>query len=169
MTLPLLRSRPLPGYAPSTCSPMTTDTTMPSDTMPVPARRSRALHVTLWVVQVLLAAFFLLAGINHGLKPIAEAAQSSPWITGIPAWLARFIGFAEIAGAIGLVLPAATRVMPWLTPLAAAGLALIMALAVPFHVMRGEAGVVAFNIVPALLAAFVAWGRSTRARISPRT
>ena len=142
---------------------------MTTDTMQVPARRSRALHLTLWIVQVLLAGFFLLAGINHGLKPIAEAAQSSPWITDIPVGLARFIGFAELAGAIGVVLPAATRVVPWLTPLAAAGLAVIMALAVPFHVMRGEAGVVAFNIVPALLAAVVAWGRWVRAPITPRS
>ena len=141
---------------------------MTTATMHASTHRSRALHVTLWTVQLLLAAFFLLAGVNHGLKPIAEAAQSSPWITSIPAWLARFIGFAELAGAVGIVLPAATRVMPWLTPLAAAGLALIMALAVPFHVMRGEASVVAFNIVPMLLAVFVAWGRSTRARIAPR-
>ena len=142
---------------------------MTSPSMSHAAPRSRALHVTLWVVQVLLFAFFMVAGVNHGLKPIAEAAQSSPWITGVPVWLARFIGFAEIAGALGLVLPAATRITPWLTPLAAAGLAVIMALAVPFHVMRGEASVVAFNIVPALLAAFVAWGRSTRVRIAPRT
>ena len=142
---------------------------MKTRTTQAPARRSTALHVTLWAFQVLLAIFFLMAGVNHGLRPIAEAAQSSPWITGIPAWLARFIGFAELAGAIGVVLPAATRVKPWLTPLAAAGLAVIMLLAVPFHVMRGEASVVAFNIVPALLAAFVAWGRSTKARIAPRS
>jgi uncharacterized membrane protein YphA (DoxX/SURF4 family) len=142
---------------------------MPSATLQAPARRSRALHVTLWIVQVLLAAFFLMAGINHGLRPIAEAAQSSPWITGVPVWLARFIGFAEVAGAVGVVLPAATRIKPGLTPLAAAGLAVIMLLAVPFHIMRGEASVIAFNIVPALLAAFVAWGRSTRARITPRS
>ena len=142
---------------------------MTTATMHASTHRSRALHVTLWTVQLLLAAFFLLAGVNHGLKPIAEAAQSSPWIADIPVRLARFIGFAELAGAVGVVLPAATRVMPWLTPLAAAGLAVIMALAVPFHVMRGEASVIAFNIVPALLAAFVAWGRSTRARIAPRS
>ena len=134
----------------------------------IPVHRSRALHVTLWIVQLLLAAFFLMAGVNHALSPIAEAAQSSPWITGVPVWFARFIGFAELAGAVGVVLPAATRVMPWLTPLAAAGLAVIMVLAVPFHMMRGEANVLAFNIVPALLAAFVAWGRSTRAPIAPR-
>ena len=141
---------------------------MTAATMPHAAQRSRALHVTLWISQLLLAAFFLLAGVNHGLKPIADAAQSSPWITGLPVWLARFIGFAELAGAVGVVLPAATRVLPWLTPLAAAGLAVIMALAVPFHISRGEASVVAFNIVPMLLAVFVVRGRSTRARIAPR-
>ncbi|HEX8210097.1 MAG TPA: DoxX family protein [Longimicrobium sp.] len=130
--------------------------------------RSRALHVTLWVVQLLLAAFFVMAGINHGLNPIAEAAQSSPWITDVPVWMARFIGFAELAGAAGLILPAATRIKPWLTPLAAAGLAVVMLLAAAFHVTRGEASVLAFNLIPALLAAFVAWGRSGPARIVPR-
>jgi uncharacterized membrane protein YphA (DoxX/SURF4 family) len=141
---------------------------MTAATMPYPARRSRALHVTLWVVQVLLAAFFLMAGINHGLSPIGVVPQGAPWIADIPAWLARFIGFAELAGGVGIVLPAATRVMPWLTPFAAAGLAVIMALAVPFHLMRGEANLIGLHVVVALLAAFVAWGRSTRARIAPR-
>lgn len=142
---------------------------MPADGLSASTARSRPLHITLWVLQVLLAAFFLMAGINHGLKPIAEAAQSSPWITDVPVWLARFIGFAEIAGGIGLVLPAATRIKPWLTPLAAAALAVVMALAAAFHVTRGEASVLAFNLIPALLAAFVAWGRSGPARIAPRT
>src|SRR5215204_3826601 len=93
------------------------------------APRSRALHVALWIVQLLLFVFFLMAGINHGLKPIAEAAKLAPWITDVPVGLARFIGIAEITGAIGVLLPAATRVMPGLTPLAAAGLAVIMLLA----------------------------------------
>lgn len=129
---------------------------------------SPALHVTLWIVQVLLAAFFLMAGVNHGLRPITEAAQSSPWITDVPVWVARFIGFAEIAGGLGLVLPAATRIKPWLTPLAAAGGAAIMVMAAAFHLMRGEAEVLAFNLVPALLAVFVAWGRWVRVPITTR-
>ena len=141
---------------------------MTAATMSHAAQRSRPLHVTLWIAQVLLAAFFLLAGINHGLRPLAVVAQSAPWVAGIPAWLVRFIGFAELAGGLGVVLPAATRVMPWLTPLAAAGLAVIMALAVPFHVMRGEANVIGLHVVVVVFALFVAWGRSTRARIAPR-
>src|SRR3954447_11972627 len=97
----------------------------------------RGLRIGLWVVQVLLALFFLMAGINHGLKPIEEAAKSSPWIIGIPVALARFIGISELAGALGVVLPSATRIAPKLTPIAAVGLAIIMLLAVPFHIMRG--------------------------------
>jgi hypothetical protein len=78
----------------------------------------RGLRIALWALQVLLALFFLMAGINHGARPIEEAAKSSPWITGVPLGLARFIGFAELAGAVGLILPAVTRIKP---PFAAVG------------------------------------------------
>jgi len=76
--------------------------------------------------------------------------------------LVKFIGFAELAAGVGLVLPAATRVMPSLTPLAAIGLAIIMGLAIPFHIMRGEANVIALHIVVVALCVFVAWGRFRR-------
>jgi uncharacterized membrane protein len=121
------------------------------------------------MLQVLLAVFFLPAGYTHGLVPIAQAAKAVPWITSVPVALARFIGVAEVAGAIGLVLPAASRVAPWLTPLAAIGLSLIMVLAALFHIMRGEATVIGFHIIVAALAAFVAWGRWRRAPIASRT
>ena len=147
---------------------MATTSSAARDTSSVGPRRSTALHVTLWIVQVLLAAFFLMAGFNHGLRPIAEAAKMAPWVTDVPVALVRSIGIAELAGALGVVLPAATRVKPWLTPLAAAGLALIMALAVPFHIMRGETGGIGMHIVVLLLAAFVAWGRARRAPIAAR-
>jgi hypothetical protein len=130
--------------------------------------KGRGLTIGLWVVQVLLALFSLMAGINHGLRPIAEAAKSSPWITGVPFALAKFIGFAELAAAIGLVLPAATRIKPALTPLAAVGLGIIMALAVPFHVMRGEANVIGLHVIVTALCAFVAWGRFKKAPIAAR-
>jgi hypothetical protein len=128
----------------------------------------RGLNIGLWVVQVLLALFFLMAGLNHGIRPIAEAAKTSPWITGIPVELARFIGFAELAGALGLILPAVTRIKPWLTPLAAVGVAIIMGLAVPFHIMRGEANVIGIHLIVVALSLFVAWGRYRRAPIASR-
>lgn len=128
----------------------------------------KGLRVALWVVQVLLAAFFLMAGVTKGIRPLNEAAAMINWIPDVPAALARFIGWAELAGGVGLILPAATRIAPWLTPLAAVGLGLIMALAVPFHLMRGEANVIGTHVVVLLLAGFVAWGRFRRAPIAPR-
>ena len=121
----------------------------------------------LWIVQVLLALFSLAEGWNLGLRPLNDTIESSPWAAGVPATLVRFIGFAELAAGVGLVVPAATRIVPILTPLAV-GLAVIMGLAIPFHIMRGEANVIALHIVVVGLCAFVAWGRFRRLPIRAR-
>ena len=117
------------------------------------------MNVILWIVQILLSLFSLAAGWNHGLRPISDTIQSSPWAADLSMELVRFIGEAELAAGVGLLLPAATRILPILTPLAAVGLALIMGLAIPFHISRGEANVIAMHVVVASLALFVAWGR----------
>jgi putative oxidoreductase len=82
--------------------------------------------------------------------------------------LIRFIGVSELLGGLGLILPAASRIRPGLTPLAALGLTIIMVLALGYHVSRGEMS--ALPIVGALggLTAFVAWGRAKKAPIAPR-
>ena len=141
-------------------------TTLPSTALGTTS--SRALHVTLWVVQLLLAAVFLLVGYTHALAPIEVAVQRAAWVASLPVPLVRFIGVVELAGALGILLPAATRIRPMLTALAAAGLATIMLLAIPFHLMRGEASAVVLNLVLASLAALVAWGRARLAPIHPR-
>jgi uncharacterized membrane protein YphA (DoxX/SURF4 family) len=125
-------------------------------------------NLALWVVQVLLSLFSLAAGWNHSLRPLSDTIQSSPWAADLPVALVRFIGYAELAAGIGLVLPAATRTIPGLTPLAAIGLAIIMGLAIPFHIMRGEANVIAMHIVVVALCVFVAWGRLRRVPIRSR-
>jgi uncharacterized membrane protein len=132
-------------------------TTLPSATLS--ARPRRALYVTLWLVQLLLAAAFLLVGYTHAFAPIEVAVQRAPWVASLPLALVRFIGVVEIAGALGLLLPAATRIRPMLTPLAATGLATMMALAIPFHLMRGEASAVVLNLGLGSLAVLVALGR----------
>jgi hypothetical protein len=80
----------------------------------------------------------------------------------------RFIGLSEVLGAIGLVLPAATRLFPWLTGVAGAALAVVMVLAAGTHATHGEFG----NLVPVAvlggLSTFVAWGRLVRAPIPAR-
>ncbi len=126
------------------------------------------MNLALWVVQVLLSLFSLAAGWNHSLRPLSDTIQSSPWAADLPVALVRFIGYAELAAGIGLVLPAATRTIPGLTPLAAIGLAIIMGLAIPFHIMRGEANVIAMHIAVVALCVFVAWGRLRRVPIRSR-
>lgn len=122
----------------------------------------------LWIVQILLALAFLAAGFMKLTMPIEQLAQNMVWVSDVPAWLVRFIGLAEVAGGLGLVLPALTRIQPHLTPLAGAGLALVMILASGFHLTRGEFGFIIPNIVLLALAAFVAYGRWKIAPITPR-
>lgn len=74
----------------------------------------------------------------------------------------------ELLGAFGLILPAATRIKPALTPVAGLGLTIVMALAVVCHISRGELGLVPINLVLGGLAAFVTWGRLTKAPIAGR-
>lgn len=100
--------------------------------------------------------------------PIDELAQTMTWVTALPVWLVRFIGLVEIAGALGLVLPALTRIQPQLTPLAGAALVLVMLLATVFHIVRGEFGLVLPNIVLMVLAGLVAYGRGKLLPISPK-
>jgi hypothetical protein len=122
----------------------------------------------LWVVQGLLGALFLAVGAMKATQPIAVLVDTFGWPAAVPAPLVRFIGVAELLGGVGLILPAATRVMPMLTPLAGVGLAMAMLLATIFHISRGELGAMPIPLVLAALAAFVAWGRATKAPIAPR-
>jgi len=132
------------------------------------AQPSKALHISLWIAQILLAAAFLMSGLMKLSQPIEALAAQMQWPGQVPAGLVRFIGLAEVLGALGLILPAATRIKPGLTPLAAMGLIVVMVLASAFHLSRGEGQMVPANLVLAALAAFVAWGRTKKAPIAPR-
>lgn len=127
----------------------------------------KGLRIGLWVVQLGLAAMFGMAGVMKSTTPIDELAKQMPWVAELPG-LVRFIGISEIAGALGLVLPAATRIKPGLTPLAALGLMVIMVLAAIFHISRGEYSAIVTNAILGGLAAFVWWGRRSAAPIAPR-
>jgi hypothetical protein len=127
------------------------------------------MHIALWVVQVLLALAFLMAGVTKlTSSPDELLAMGMTWVSYTPAPLVKVIGVAETLGAIGLVVPAGTRILPWLTPLAAAGIATIMLLAMIAHGTHGEAGAIPVNLVLGGLAAFVAWGRFVKRPIATR-
>ena len=131
-------------------------------------RPSKALHLALWVLQGLLGALFLAVGAMKATQPIAVLVDTLGWPAAVPAALVRVIGVAELLGALGLILPAATRVKPMLTPLAGVGLAMVMLLATIFHISHGELGALPIPLVLGGLAAFVAWGRAAKAPIAPR-
>jgi hypothetical protein len=109
----------------------------------------------LWIVQILLALLFLWAG---GLKLVLPLEKLAGPVA-LPGALVRFIGVAEVLGALGLILPGLLRIRPGLTPLAAAGLVIIMIGATVITVSSGALGIGLFSFVVGLLAAFVAWGR----------
>jgi uncharacterized membrane protein YphA (DoxX/SURF4 family) len=117
-------------------------------------------NAVLWTVQVVLALLFLFAGGMKLVMPADQIVQQAQ----LPVALFRFIGVAEIAGGLGLVLPGLFRIRPALTPLAAAGLVVIMVGAVIITVARGPAATAVVPFVVGVLAAFVAWGRT---RVAP--
>lgn len=116
------------------------------------------MNIALWVVQMLLAGMFIIAGAMKAFQ-YERAKASLPWVKDVPRALVTFIGISELLGGLGLLLPAITGILPWLTPLAGVGLALVMILAIGFHASRREPPAIGFNAVLLILAAFVAYGR----------
>ena len=124
------------------------------------------MNAVLWIVQGLLALLFLFSGGMKLVTPIEEMTKQVP----MPGAFLRFIGVAEVLGALGLVLPGLFGIGPGLTPLAAAGLTIIMIGATLVTLQLG----IAMALIPfvvGILAAFVAYGRwrlAPHGRSSPR-
>jgi uncharacterized membrane protein YphA (DoxX/SURF4 family) len=113
------------------------------------------MNIVLWVIQVLLALIFLFAGVTKLVLPIEEMTKQMA----MPGLFLRFLGVAEVLGALGLILPGLFRIKTWLTPLAAVGLMVIVIGATVTTLMIGGGATALFPLVTALLAAFVAYGR----------
>lgn len=122
-------------------------------------KKQKALNISLWIAQVLLAAMFLLLGAMKSKQPIEQLADSLHWVKDVSVSLVRFIGVSELLGGIGLILPALLRIKPTLAPVAALGIIAIMVLASGFHISRGEFTMLPMNFIFALIAVFIAWGR----------
>jgi uncharacterized membrane protein YphA (DoxX/SURF4 family) len=120
--------------------------------------KEEGMNIALWVVQGLLAAAFLMAGQMKVFSYEKYRAMAGPHTPS--RGLVRFIGLSEIAGALGLILPLATGVLPFLTPVAAAALAVVMVLALGFHAKHKDPmGKMVPPLVLLALSVFVAWGR----------
>jgi len=123
------------------------------------------MKILLWVLQVLLALAFLAHGVMLLVPPQAIAEQLN---ASLPRWFQVFLGVAEVLAAVGLTLPGMARIQPWLVPLAAAGIMIVMVSATVFHLMRGEVGPAMTTIVLLGMATFVAYMRWRVLPIQPR-
>jgi len=119
------------------------------------------MNTALWIAQGLLAAMYLMAGIIKTFQT-AKAKEQMPWAKERSDGFVRFVGTSELLGALGLILPLVTGILPWLTPLAAIGLIIIQLLAIfTEHLPKKEYNVIPINVVLLALAAFVVFGRWT--------
>jgi uncharacterized membrane protein YphA (DoxX/SURF4 family) len=115
-----------------------------------------SVNIALWVIQILLALAFLVSGITKAIRPSEKLRVE---FTELQPGVIRLVAVAEVLGALGLILPGVTGIAPALTPVAAAGLAIIMVGAVVTHARRHEVKSVVMNVVLLALAVVVAVGR----------
>ena len=132
------------------------------------AAPGRALRIGLWAAQVVLAFVFVSAGFVKLTTPIPQLAAMMPWAGQYSETFVRSIALIDLAGGIGILLPALTRILPRLTVLAALGCSVLQVFALVFHISRGEVEVTPLNVVLLALSLFVLWGRNGKAPITPR-
>ena len=126
-------------------------------------------NIGLWVATVMLALLYVM-GVQFHLftAPEKAAEMGAVWMMEYPLWFPRMIGVIEIIGIVGLIIPAALRIRPGLSVLAAWGLLAIQILAIAFHASRGEFEALPFNAIYVALAALIIWGRNRKAPILPK-
>ena len=110
------------------------------------------MNIALWIVQILLAGLYAITGVLKVFQT-ARVGEMLPWVKRHPENFVHFVGASELLGAVGMILP-------WLTPLAAVGLALVQLLAIfTEHVPNKEYKALPMNVILLVLALFVAFGR----------
>ncbi len=132
------------------------------------------MNIVLWVLQVFLAGVFAW----HGWLYLTWSPSTDTWHEkrnpggkplGLPPAFRTFIGICELLATVGLILPGLTGILPWLTPLAAAGLTIIMIGSVVFHLSRQENSNVLISLVLVSICVIVAYGRWSTIPISTVT
>ena len=128
---------------------------------------SKIIHIILWVAQVTLTVLFI-AGAIMKFQPIETTSAMMPWTGQVPIWVVRLLGIIDLLAAVGLILPSMLRIKPQLITWAALSIITLMFSAIVFHVSRGEASAIGVNIISAIIALFIVWGRLKKAPITAR-
>lgn len=108
--------------------------------------------IALWIATGVLAALYLMAGFMKATTPYETIGVKMAWVNSFKPGQVKTIGVLEVLGGLGLVLPAATGILPWLTVVAAFALVVVQILAIVVHVRRKEFSVLPMNVVLALVA-----------------
>ena len=117
------------------------------------------MNVALWIAQILLAVMYGMSGSMKTFQT-AKAKAQFPWAKNRSDGFVRFVGLSELLGALGLILPLVTGILPWLTVLAAIGLTLIQLLAIfTEHLPKRELNVIPVNVILIAISVFIAFGR----------
>jgi uncharacterized membrane protein len=124
-------------------------------------KTSKWMNIVLWIAQGILASTLIWAGYMKISRP---EELPFPWIKE-QATLVTISAIIDILGGVGILFPALLRIQPKLTILVGYGIIALMICAIVFHIMRGEAKDIAFNIFMILVAVFIVWGRNTKAPI----
>ena len=132
----------------------------------------KAFHILLWTLQILWGLLFSITGFGKAMcyDPVVwnQMLRQVAWFSSVPRGLFVLIGVCEFLGGVGLILPALTAIKPRLTPYAAFGLTVIMALAALFHIARGEYHwFLPVNLVLGGVTALIAYGRWRAMPIAP--
>lgn len=123
------------------------------------------MNIVLWILQALLAAAFLAHGVMFLAPPPDIAALMN---ASLPRWFQLFLGVAEVAAAVGLILPGITRVLPSMIGWAAVGIVVVMISATIYHAVRGEISSAVITAILLAMAAYVAYARWWTYPIAPR-
>ena len=120
---------------------------------------SKALNIILWIIQVLMCLTLVWGAYMKIFTPQSQLADLWPWMAEVSPAFLYTTAIIDLLGGLGLVLPGLLKIRPALTFFAALGVVALMVSAIVFHVSRGEAEGIGFNIVFGVFAGFVCWGR----------
>lgn len=123
-------------------------------------KQSKTLTIALWAMQGLLAASMLWAASMKLFQPVEKLALMWPWAGQVSKSLVKFTGIIDLLAGIGIITPTFFKIKPQLTVITAWAIVLLMICASVFHILRDETSLIGANIVFAMMAVFVAWGRT---------
>lgn len=121
--------------------------------------KKQTVNILLWTLQILLSGSLIWAGSMKLFQPTEVLKTMWPWIGEVSPGFVKLTGIFDLLGAFGLILPAFIRLKPIFIPLSASGIILLMIAAGIFHISRGEAGQIGVNVIFAILAGLIVWGR----------